>query len=65
MQNGDKSLDPREYLRHSVGNVMNTLVFGIRYELNDPEWRWLLDIQEEGCKYMGVTGPLNFIPILR
>lgn len=44
---------------------MNSLVFGVSYAENDPTWKWLQQLQEEGLKYVGVAGPLNFLPILR
>ena len=52
-------------LLHSVGNVMNSIVFGVVYEENDSTWKWLQHLQEEGTKHIGVAGPINFLPFLR
>jgi hypothetical protein len=52
-------------LRHCLGNVVNSLVFGVVYEENDPTWKWLQDLQELGTKHIGVAGPVNFMPFLR
>jgi len=48
-----------------VGNLLNDLVFGKVYEENDEVWKWLRHLQEEGVKHIGVSGPLNFFPLLR
>ncbi|XP_042232945.1 cytochrome P450 306a1-like [Homarus americanus] len=52
-------------LLHHVGNTMNQLIFGLTYLEEDPKWRWLRHLLEEGTKLVGVAGPLNFLPWLR
>jgi hypothetical protein len=52
-------------LRHCIGNVLNSLVFGVVYKENDPTWKWLQDLQEIGTKHIGIAGPVNFMPVLR
>jgi len=52
-------------LRHCIGNVLNSLVFGVVYKENDPTWKWLQDLQELGTKHVGIAGPVNFMPFLR
>ena len=52
-------------LRHCLGNVLNSLVFGVVYKENDPTWKWLQDLQERGTKHIGIAGPVNFMPFLR
>jgi hypothetical protein len=59
------AVEPLPIMLHCIGNVMNSLVFGVTYAENDPTWKWLQQLQEEGLKYIGVAGPLNFLPILR
>ncbi|KAJ8917691.1 hypothetical protein NQ315_005138 [Exocentrus adspersus] len=58
-------LDPLEPLRHSVGSVMNMLVFGKSWSRDDKVWKWLQHLQEEGTQLIGVAGALNFLPFLR
>lgn len=58
-------VDPLDGLRHHLGSVMNRLTFGKSWSMEDPTWKWLQDLQEEGTKLIGVSGPLNFLPILR
>ncbi|KAJ8676569.1 hypothetical protein QAD02_012356 [Eretmocerus hayati] len=58
-------LDPRNTLHHCIGNVMNILVFGKKYDEDDELWKWLQHLQEEGVKFIGVSGPLNFLTFLR
>ncbi|XP_023716253.1 cytochrome P450 306a1 isoform X2 [Cryptotermes secundus] len=59
------AVEPLPIILHCIGNVMNSLVFGVSYAENDPMWKWLQQLQDEGLKYIGVTGILNFLPILR
>ncbi|KAJ3644361.1 hypothetical protein Zmor_027026 [Zophobas morio] len=59
------TLDPLEPLRHSLGSVINQLVFGKSWSRDDKLWKWLQHLQEEGTKHIGVAGPLNFLPFLR
>ncbi|KAF4524242.1 hypothetical protein B566_EDAN008788 [Ephemera danica] len=58
-------VDPVPAILHTLGNVVNTLVFGRQFAVDDPVWRWLQHLQEEGTKLIGVAGPLNFLPWLR
>ncbi|KAL1140656.1 hypothetical protein AAG570_000586, partial [Ranatra chinensis] len=58
-------LDPCEILMHSMGNILNFLLLGKRWAMDDPAWVWLRKIAEEGVKLIGVAGPLNFLPFLR
>lgn len=58
-------IDPFHILHHCLGNLINDLVFGITYEETDETWLMLQKLQDEGLKYIGVAGPLNFLPFLR
>ncbi|XP_058810794.1 cytochrome P450 306a1 isoform X2 [Phymastichus coffea] len=52
-------------LHHCIGNLMNLLTFGRVYDENDELWKWLQYTQEEGVKHIGVSGPINFLPVFR
>lgn len=62
--NGD-GVDPHHILLHTVGNVINDFLFGRTWTEDDPKWKWLLSLAEEGIKHVGVSGPVNFLPFLR
>ncbi|KAK8750011.1 hypothetical protein OTU49_015181, partial [Cherax quadricarinatus] len=64
-ESGGSPVDISSRLLHHVGNTMNHLIFGVTYQENDPKWRWLRHLLEEGTKMVGVAGPLNFLPWLR
>merc|ERR1712012_772996 len=52
-------------LGHVVGNMMNQLIFGKRYNRSDPLWQRLQLLRDEGIKMIGVCGIVNFLPIVR
>ncbi|CAG9863597.1 unnamed protein product [Phyllotreta striolata] len=62
---GKTAVDILPGLRHSLGSAVNQLVFGKSWERDDETWLWLQHLQEEGPKYLGVAGPLNFLPFFR
>lgn len=62
---GSCEINPLHEFFHSLGNVMNDFVFGVKYDKDDATWKYLQDLQEEGVKYIGVSGPVNFLPVLR
>lgn len=57
--------DPEPILIHVLGNVMFRLVFGHVWEKGDSTWKTLQFLQEEGTKFIGVAGAINFLPFLR
>lgn len=64
-RSGADGVDPHPTLHHCMGNLMNSIVFGVTFEEEDETWRWLQRLQEDGVKHIGVAGPLNFLPFLR
>lgn len=62
-QDGGVDLVPG--LRHCIGNIINSVVFGRTYAADDPTWIWLQHLLDEGVKQVAVAGPINFLPVLR
>ena len=58
-------INPQKILSHAVGNMLNEVIFGKRYNQDCEMWKWLQEVREEGIKLIGVCGVVNFLPILR
>jgi ecdysteroid 25-hydroxylase CYP306A1 len=59
------SHDLEKKLSHTVGNMMNEILFGIHYDENDAMWLKLQKLRENGIKEIEVAAPVNFLPWLR
>lgn len=64
-KNSSKILNPVEILTDTFGNIVNDIVFGVKYEWSSEEWNRIKHLQEEGVKLIGVNAGANFLPILR
>ncbi|XP_053661170.1 cytochrome P450 306a1 [Anopheles marshallii] len=60
-----QGFNPSAIIHHGLGNLLNDLVFGIKYQKDNETWKYLQHLQEEGVKHIGVSMAVNFIPILR
>ncbi|XP_066246355.1 cytochrome P450 306a1 [Euwallacea similis] len=58
-------IDPEDIFRHHLGSVINEIVFGTYYEMNNNQWMWLQNMQKVGTELIGIAAPLNFLPFLR
>ena len=52
-------------LSHTVGNMMNEILFGIHYDESDVHWQRIQSLRENGIKELHVATPVNFLPWLR
>ncbi|XP_050345059.1 cytochrome P450 306a1 isoform X1 [Nymphalis io] len=64
-QTSGSTVDLSNMITHSLGNVINDIIFGFKFPLEDKTWYWFRKIQEEGCHEMGVAGVVNFLPFVR
>ncbi|XP_066151874.1 cytochrome P450 306a1 isoform X2 [Euwallacea fornicatus] len=58
-------IDPEDLFRHHLGSLINEVVFGTHWEMDDSRWIWLQEKQKVGTELIGVAAPLNFLPFLR
>ncbi|XP_076766176.1 cytochrome P450 enzyme phantom [Xylocopa sonorina] len=65
MRAANEPINPLDTLHHCMGNLINSIVFGKMYNEDEQVWQWLRHLQEEGVKYVGVAGTINFLPFLR
>ena len=61
----EEFINPCDIIEHVVGNMLNEVIFGMRYSRESEIWRWLQWVQAEGVKLIGVCGVVNFLPFLR
>uniref|UniRef100_A0A182M5A0 Cytochrome P450 n=1 Tax=Anopheles culicifacies TaxID=139723 RepID=A0A182M5A0_9DIPT len=63
--NEKHGFNPAAIIHHGLGNLLNDLVFGIKYGKDNATWKYLQHLQEEGVKHIGVSMAVNFLPFLR
>ncbi|KAK6183231.1 hypothetical protein SNE40_010752 [Patella caerulea] len=59
-----QAFDPKQFLAKAVSNIICTIVFGTRFDHNDPEFNLLLDHLDFLFKNAGVAVPENFFPFM-
>ena len=57
--------NPTECIVRAVSNIICSIIFGQRYEYDDPVFRWFLDIYNEGFELLGNAGALTTFPVLK
>ena len=64
-KNVNKPYDISYLLHISVSNIICSIVFGNRYEYNDPEFIEQMEEIWEELRLSAISGILNFFPFLR
>ncbi|XP_033126620.1 cytochrome P450 2U1-like [Anneissia japonica] len=57
--------DPKHIIENGVSNVTCGIVFGKRYEYDDPQFKRFLSILYANLEIVSQSGALNFIPFMR
>ncbi|XP_038054804.1 cytochrome P450 2J6-like [Patiria miniata] len=62
---GGKPFNPKSFIGNAVANVICCVIFGKRYEYNDEEFKYLLDLLTQNAQLSGGGGLIGFLPGLR
>ena len=65
MRKAKRGLDITELFQEAVSNVICSLVFGSRFEYDDPEFQRMMYCINFNIKHISFGGILNYFPILR
>ena len=65
MRKARKGLDITELFQEAVSNVICSLVFGSRFEYDDPEFKRMMYCINFNLKHISFGGILNYFPLLR
>ncbi|ESO84051.1 hypothetical protein LOTGIDRAFT_155365 [Lottia gigantea] len=60
-----RDVDPKRMIPTAISNIICSIVFGDRFEYDDPLFNKFLDIFDENLKMVGGTSFLNFYPLLQ
>ncbi|XP_072044019.1 steroid 17-alpha-hydroxylase/17,20 lyase-like isoform X1 [Amphiura filiformis] len=60
-----KPIDPKQVVCLGIYNILGTLCFAHKYELDDPRITWLVRLSHETFEAFGVGMLADFIPVLR
>lgn len=60
----DKAFNPRVILHNAFTNVIVSIIFGERYEYDDPEFKYLSDLLLAFITNGGIQNPEMFVPVL-
>ncbi|XP_072044014.1 cytochrome P450 1A1-like isoform X3 [Amphiura filiformis] len=60
-----KPIDPKQVVCLGIYNILGTLCFEHKYELDDPRITWFVRLSRESLEAFGVGMLADFIPVLR
>ncbi|XP_022085314.1 cytochrome P450 2J5-like [Acanthaster planci] len=62
---GGKAFDPKYPMMICVSNIISSLLFSIRHEYDDKEYKDFLDMIAEITHLMGTSGAINSAPLIK
>ena len=57
-------MDPNQHMQTAIANIICSIVFGKRFQYDDPKFKEFLKIFEENMQLVGGMSLLNFFPFL-
>nr|APH81383.1 cytochrome P450 CYP306A1 [Tigriopus kingsejongensis] len=60
----DEAVSLDEPLQQTIGNMLNDIIFGLRYGPSDSRWQRIQSLRENGVKRLKMSQAANLIPFL-